>query len=121
RPMQFSIVKFVSTEELGRSYPILTPDEALNRILAGADGGTQGVVSKTLRGISLGRAGTKPTEEQLKEDVLRYSLQTGQIAPKSVKEGLIYFEGPQRKKFTVNIRLGDLWSKPFVFANVKQK
>ena len=111
---------FTSVDDDGRTYSLIAPDEAFNRIMAGA-GGPTALASKALHGISLGKAGTKPTEEQLRKDTLRYSLQSGQIPSHDIREGLIYFEGPMKKKFTVNIRLGELWSKPFPFSNSKQK
>src|SRR5438552_1598155 len=100
-------------------YSALSVDEASNRIIAGTSAGSLG--SKTLRGISLGKAGNKPTEEQLREDIVRYSLQPAVLAAGAVKEGLIYFEAPPRKKFTVSVVLGDLWSRPLVFSTEKQK
>jgi hypothetical protein len=119
RPMRFDAGKFTSTDDQGKMYPALVGDDAANRILAGASDGSLG--SKTLRGISLGRVGSKPTEEQLREDLERYSLQSGEIAPGAAKEGLIYFERPSQKKFTVKITLGDLWSQPLTFSTDKQK
>jgi hypothetical protein len=119
RPMRFDAGKFTSTDDQGKMYPALVGDDAANRILAGTSDGSLG--SKTLRGISLGRVGSKPTEEQLREDLERYSLQSGEIAPGAAKEGLIYFERPSQKKFTVKITLGDLWSQPLTFSTEKQK
>jgi len=119
RPMKFDAGKFTSTDDQGKMYPALVGDDAANRILAGTSDGSLG--SKTLRGISLGRVGSKPTEEQLKEDIERYSLNSGEIAPGAAKEGLIYFERPSQKKFTVKITLGDLWSQPLTFSTEKQK
>src|SRR5215510_3915830 len=119
RPMKFDAGKFTSTDDQGKMYPALVGNDAANRILAGASDGSLG--SKTLRGISLGRVGSKPTEEQLKEDIERYSINSGEIAPGAVKEGLIYFERPSQKKFTVKITLDDLWSQPLTFSTVKQK
>jgi hypothetical protein len=119
RPIEVNTAKFTSTDEQGRVYSALAPDEASNRIVAGASGGSLG--TKTLRGISLGRVANKPTEDQLKEDILRYSLASGEIPPRTAREGLIYFEEPERKKFNVSIVLGDLWSKPLVFSTEKQK
>src|SRR5713101_2252172 len=45
RPLAFSIAKFTCSDEQGRTCPVLTPDEALNRILAEPGGATQAVVS----------------------------------------------------------------------------
>ena len=121
RPMKFDAGKFTSTDDQGKMYPALVGDDAANRILAGTSTSDGSLGSKTLRGISLGRVGSKPTEEQLKEDIERYSLNSGEIAPGAVKEGLIYFERPSQKKFTVKITLGDLWSQPLTFSTEKQK
>ena len=118
-PVEVNVAKFTSTDDAGPAYSVLTIDEVFNRIIA--ETGGSAIVSKTLRGVSLGRAGNKPTQEQFKEDMVRYSLQSGRIPPRSVKEGLIYFDGLQRKKFILNVGLGDLWSRPFVFSNAKSK
>jgi hypothetical protein len=117
--LQFSPAKFTSTDDAGKLYKALTPDEAFKQIMAGT--GDTPVVSKTLRGISLGRAGNRATEDQVKDDILRYSLQAVAMPPGDVTEGLIYFEAPERKKYTMSVILGDLWSKPFVFSTTKQK
>jgi hypothetical protein len=118
RPFDFSIAKFTSTDDEGRTYSAWLPDEAFNRMMADASDGSIG--SRTLRGISLGRVGSKRTVDEVKDDIVRYSLHPGQIPPGGTREGLIYFEGPRRKKFTVGISLGDLWSKPLVFSTEKR-
>jgi hypothetical protein len=118
-PMQLNISNFTATDDQNRKYSGLAPDDAYQRILAGASGGSIG--TKTLRGISLGTVAGRPSEEQVKEDFVRYSLRSGVIPPGTAKEGLIYFEGPDRKKFTANIYLGDLWSQPLAFSTEKQK
>src|SRR5215470_11892381 len=63
RPMRVDVSKFTSMDDQGRTYSALMPEEASKRILAEASEATIG--TKTLRGISLGRAGNVPTEEQL--------------------------------------------------------
>jgi len=118
RPMELSTAEFTCKDEDGRTCSALTPEEATNRILA-EDSGSLG--TKTLRSLSLGRVGGKPSEDQLRADLQRYSLQSSQILPSGVKEGLIYFEKPPRKNYTVSITLGDLWSQPFVFSTSRQK
>jgi hypothetical protein len=119
RPMKVDISKFTSTDDKGRMYRVLMPDEAGKRILAEAPDAS--LSSRTLRGISLGKAGNVPSAEQLTDDVQRYSLHSGEIAAGAAKEGLIYFERPQQKKFILRVVLGDLWSQPLVFSTEKQK
>ena len=119
RPMALNVAKFISTGNEGETHAALALETAFTRIMEGASGGSIG--TKTLRGISLGRIGNNPTEEEVKEDFVRHTLQSGQIAPGAVKEGLIFFEAPRQKKFTVNITLGDLWSTPLIFSTEKSK
>jgi len=57
----------------------------------------------------------------LTADIQRYSLQSSEVPAGGVKEGLIYFEKPPRKNYTVSITLGDLWSQPLAFSTAKQK
>jgi hypothetical protein len=118
-PISVDVTTFTGTDDDGRVYSGLALEEASKRIIAGISGGSLG--TKALRGISLGRAANSPTEEDAKEDVVRYALHSGQIQPGVSKEGFIYFERPARKKFTTNIRLGDLWSQPLVFSTEKQR
>src|SRR2546422_4547006 len=118
RPMEFNIAKFTSTDEEGRTHSALSLEEATNRILAG---GSDSIGTKTLRSLSLGRVGGKPSEDQLKADIPRYSLQSSEIPAGGVKEGLIYFEKPPRKTYTVSVTLFDLWSQPLAFSTIRQK
>jgi hypothetical protein len=119
RPIEVNTTAFMITDDQGKTYMGLTSEDAANRIVAGGPGGSLG--TKALRGISLGKAAGVPPEEQLRDDIQRYSLQSRPIQPGAVGEGLIYFDGPQRKKFTVTVTLAELWSKPLVFSTEKQK
>jgi hypothetical protein len=119
RPFNLDPAKFTITDEEGKVYSGWTAAQAADRILAGASSGSLG--SKTLRGISLGRVGSNRSEEDVREDILRYGLPVMTLPPGSVKEGLIFFEGPTKKKFTVRLSLGDLWLKPLPFSTEKQK
>jgi hypothetical protein len=119
RPLAVDIAKFTCADDMGHVYTALAPEEAANRMLA--DSSAESLGTKTLRSISLGRAANRPTEEQVREDMDRYSIRSGDIPAGSVREGLIYFEKPPQKKFTVMVTLGDLWSQPLVFSTSKQK
>jgi hypothetical protein len=119
RPLRIDPATFTITDDEGKTYSGWTSGQAADRILADASGGSLG--SKTLRGISLGKVGGNRTEAEIKEDFLRYGLPVMMLPPGSVKEGLIFFEGPAKKKFTVKVSLGDLWSKPLLFSTEKQK
>jgi hypothetical protein len=119
RPLALDTSKFTITDDQGKTYPNLKPEDAYTRMTADPSGGSIG--SKTLRGISLGKVGGKRTEEEVKEDFVRYSLQSGEIPGGAVKEGLIYFEGPRKKKFTLTVTLGDLLARPLAFSTEKGK
>jgi hypothetical protein len=120
-PLKIDISKFTSTDDAGKMYTPLKPDEAFDRIIAGVNTTEPVLATKALNRISLGKAGNKVTVEQIKEDVARYALQNDTIPPRSVKDGLIYFDPPQKKKFTIDVLLGSLWSKPFTFSTTKPK
>jgi hypothetical protein len=120
-PLKLDITKFSSTDDAGMKYSPLTPDEAFNRIIAGVNLTEPVLATKALKSISLGRAGNKVTVEQIKEDVNRYALLGDTIPPRSAKDGLIYFDPPQKKKFTIDVMLGNLWSRAFTFSSSKPK
>src|SRR5215467_9389042 len=120
-PMKLNVEKFSSTDDEAKMYSTLSPQDAYDRIMAGVSVSEPVLATKTLNRISLGRAGNKVTPEQIKEDVARYSLQNGTIPGRGIQEGLIYFEAPRKKKFTVNVSLADLWSKPLTFSTSKAK
>jgi hypothetical protein len=119
RPISLDPATFTITDEEGKKYSGWAPAQAADRILAGASSESLG--SKTLRGISLGRVGNNRSEEDVREDILRYGLPVMMLPPGSVKEGLIFFEGPPKKKFTIRVFLGELLSKPLLFSTEKQK
>jgi len=119
RPLYLDPATFTITDEEGKVYPGWSPQTAADRILAGASGGSLG--GKTLRSLSLGRVGGNRSEEDVREDIVRYGLPLMNLPPGSVKEGLIFFEGPTKKKFTFRLALGDLWTKPLLFSTEKQK
>jgi hypothetical protein len=120
-PLKIDITKFTSTDDTGKTVNPLTPEEAFNRIIAGVGTTEPVLATKALKGISLGKAGNKVTVEQIKEDVARYALVNDTLPPRAVKDGLIYFDPPQKKKFTIDVTLGNLWSKPFTFSSTKPK
>ena len=120
-PLKLDVAKFSSSDDTGRMYKPLGPDEAYKHIMSGVNDTEPTLASKTLNKISKGKAGNKTTVEQIKEDINRYGLQNDMIPPRSTKEGLLYFEAPQKKKFTINVTLGDLWSKPFTFSTSKPR
>jgi len=119
KPIDLNISRFTSTDDEGRGYPALSVDDAFNRILSGFYGATNG--TKTLKALSLGHVANVPSEEEFRSNLVRYSLQPGQVGPNILKEGWIYFEKPPMKKFAVTVSLGDLSSQPLVFSTEKQK
>ena len=109
---------FTLTDEEGHSYTQLAAAEAFQRII-NSTLGRRNFLSNTARGISLGRSGA--TADELKDETMRFAFTSGSVDGQGVKQGLIFFEVPARKKYTVSLRLGDLWSRPFTFTNFKPK
>jgi hypothetical protein len=120
KPMPFTTDKFAATDASGRSYTRLTGSEAFDRIIGGK-GLTSKAVGRGLAGVTLGRAGGKKSLEDARDEAVRFSLQSGVVPALGMKQGLIYFEGPTDKTFTMNVDLGELWTRPFPFTNVKPK
>jgi len=120
RDMDLDPGKFSATDGQGHEYARLTGEEAFNRIVS-APGRTRSLVSKTVRGISLGKVAGKSAEEQTKDETIRFALERTRITSQGLKEGLIFFEAPTDKTFQILINLNGLWSKPFEFTNVKTK
>jgi hypothetical protein len=118
RPLEMNPTKFSASDDEGRSYASLTAEEAFNKMAAEGSGDSLG--AKTLRGISLGRVANKRSLEDVKEDVVRYSLHSGTLPPGGVREGFIFFQGPAKKKYRLAVTLGDLWSKPVTFSTDKR-
>jgi hypothetical protein len=116
RPLQISTSGFSLTDEEGHSFPLLSPEEAFNRIMSSTLG-RRTFLSNTKK--AMGRSVV--TEDELKDETVRFSFQSGTVDGQGLKQGLIFFEVPNRKKFTVTLRLGELWSRPFTFTNVKPK
>src|SRR5262249_51854039 len=120
-PLKLNVEKFTSTDNEGKMASTLSPQDAYDRIMAGVAVSEPTLGTKTLNRISLGRAANKVTAEQIKEDIARYSLQNGTIPGRGIQEGLIYFEAPRKKKFTIDVSLAELWSKPLTFSTSKAK
>src|SRR5262249_44319077 len=104
-PLKLDVEKFSCTDDAGKMYSTLSPQDAYDRIMAGVSVTDAVLATKTLNRLSLGRAGNKVTPEQIKEDIQRYSLQNGTISGRGIQEGLIYFEAPRKKKFTLDVSL----------------
>jgi hypothetical protein len=120
-PLELNTANFTSMGDDGTSFTPLDPEEVFRRVAESIGSTDPTIASKTIKGVSLGRAGNKVTEEQLHEDFQRYSLVSGTISARSTRDGLVYFEAPKKKKFSVDIGLGKLWSKPFTFSTTKSK
>ncbi len=120
QPLHIDSDKFTAKGPDGRPYSRLNGDEAFSRIIEGK-GLTGKALTKGLRSVTLGKAASKSSEEDARDEAVRFSFQSGDVPALGVKQGLIYFEGPADKTFTVNINLGDLSERPFAFTNIKPK
>ena len=96
----------------------MAPEKAFDEIM-NSTVGRRNFLSNAKKGISLGRSGATP--EELKDETLRFSFQSGILDAQGVKQGLVFFEIPKQKKFAINLHLGGLWSRPFPFTTVKPK
>jgi hypothetical protein len=120
RPLDLNVNKFTAVDDQGTAYPLLTAEEVLRRVVE-VNGVNVRLFDKTLKNGSLGRKGNRRSEDEFRHDAIGYSLKSGQIAPRAIQDGLIYFAMPEGKKYPLKLVLGDLWSQPLVFAKGKSK
>jgi hypothetical protein len=114
--MEVNASSFTLTDEQGQSLKRLSPEEAFERIMSSTPG-RRTFLSNTRK--AMGRSVV--TADELKDETLRFSFQSGSVDPQGLKQGLIFFELPKQKKLTVSLQLGELWSRPFTFTTVKPK
>ena len=118
QPIKIDTSSFTVTIGQGRPYALMPPDKAFDEIM-NSTLGRRNFLSNTAKGISLGRSGVTP--EELKDETLRFSFDSGVLDGQGVKQGLVFFEIPKQKKYTLSLQLGPLWSRPFEFTTVKPK
>lgn len=65
---------------------------------------------------------SEAAERKVTQEWMSKSLQPGDIPAHSFKEGMVFFEAPDKKgEVTLKISLNDLWPSPFVFTTSKPK
>jgi hypothetical protein len=87
RPMDFDPTKFTAAGEGGKTYRMLSPDEAIDLMIAANGGLRKSVLSKATQGISLGKLG-KSDDVQARDEAKRFALHAGPIQPQGIREGL---------------------------------
>jgi hypothetical protein len=113
KPLTIQTSKFSAIDAEGKSYSGLEASEAIKRYFDSHAG------AMTVLGGALGagRSHREAAERKVGEDIRRESLESGDIQPHSFKEGMIFFEAPKEDRFTMKIKLADLWPDFFVFSN----
>jgi hypothetical protein len=117
--LNLDVSKFTASAG-GRTYRRLTPEVAFDRIIEETSV-KRSILTRTIRGATLGRLAKKEDIDQARNKTVLLSLENSQIPSQGFREGLIFFEAPTNETFTVNVRLGDLWTRAFAFTNVKPK
>ena len=120
KPLVFTADKFTVTDKEGNSYARIEPAVAYERIVS-ASSLTSKILKKGISSASLGKVGGKGDRADDKDEASRFAFKAGTLPALGVSQGLIYFEAPKAKKFTINVKLGDWWTSPFIFTNVGPK
>ena len=121
QPLPINITTFSCVDDQGKTCRLLTPDQAFDRMIAEPVGARK-ILRNLVNDASVGVADKQSeTDARERDEMMQFSLNSGQIAVGGVRHGVIYFEEPPQKNFTVKITLGDLWPKPIMFTNVKPK
>jgi len=118
--MELDLAKFTVTDATSRKYSRLSAAEAFDRIMAETPL-HRNILTRTIRGASLGRLSSKEDVDQAKRKTVLLALESGQVPAHGFKEGLIFFEAPTQKNFTVSVTVGDLWPRPFTFTSIQPK
>ena len=111
-PLNIHTSKFNAVDEQGRAYAGLETDEAIKRF-----NDTHAIAMNVFTGPL--RHGA--VQQRIAEDFRRAALSSGNIPPHSFKEGVVFFEAPERQHYTLKITLANLWPEAFVFSTEKSK
>jgi hypothetical protein len=112
--------KYHAVDNEGRAYAGLAPKDAIQRALD-RSAMMRTAMGNMIMGPLAGPSTTQAMERQATERVNREALASGEIPPHSFKEGIVYFEAPKQKKFTLQITLTELWPTAFTFSTDKPK
>jgi hypothetical protein len=117
KALQIQTSKFSAVDDEGRTYSGLEVADVVKRYFDSHSG-------KILilgGGLGARRSSREAAERKMGEDFRRESLQSGDIPPRSFKEGLVFFDAPEQDNFTVKVKLAELWPEPFTFNSHRPK
>lgn len=120
KPVAIDPKKYHAVDVDGRAYSGVAPNDAIERMLD-RTAMMRTAMGNIIMGPLAGPSTTQATERQARERVNREALATGDIPPHSFKEGIVYFEAPKQKNFTLQITFTDLWPSAFTFSTEKPK
>jgi len=115
KPISVQTSKFSAVDADGRAYSGLEAPEAIKRYFDTHSGAMTALGGA----LGAGRSAREAAERKVSEDIRRESFPSGEIPPHSFKEGMVFFEAPKENRFTMKIKLADLWPEFFIFSTTK--
>lgn len=110
KPLTLKTSTFSIVDDEGKGYYGLETQEAIKRFTD-----THGIATAVIAGPLMGPS----IQAKMGEEIRRESLESGDIPPRSFKEGIVWFDAPKRQHYTLKVTLGELWREPFVFSTKK--
>jgi len=120
KPIAIDPTKYHAVDTDGRAYSGVAPNDAIQRMLD-RTATMRTAMGNVIMGPLAGPSTTQASERQARERVNREALAPGDIPPHSFKEGVVWFEAPKPKKFTLQITFAELCPTAFTFSTEKPK
>lgn len=120
KPITIDPTKYNAVDGDGRGYAGITPNDAIQRMLD-RTAAMRTAMGNIIMGPLAGPSNTQAQERQARERVNREALAPGDIPPHSFKDGIVWFEAPKQKTFTLLITFAGLSPSAFTFSTEKPK
>lgn len=120
KPITIDPTKYSAVDDDGRGYAGIAPNDAIQRMLD-RTAAMRTAMGNIIMGPLAGPSNTQAQERQARERVNREALAPGDIPAHSFKDGVVWFEAPKQKKFTLLITFTGLSASAFTFSTDKPK
>lgn len=116
RSITFDPTKYHATDDEGRGLAGLDSNVAIKRF-EDSIAGTMNSVGLIMAGPLMGPSMTNASERGSFQRLNQMSFRSGDIPPKSFKDGLVYFEKSKVKTKEVKVFLTGIWTDPIILTS----
>ena len=111
---------FNAIDDKGEAYASVDADLVYDRVLA-KYGSFHDMFANAIAGPLVGPQMVRRTEQQGRAEMQRTVLSTSSIPPHAFKHGVVFFDAPKNKPYTVKIIIGELSKATFTFSTIKPR